>query len=453
MSSHVDRFFRFLCILLFGYMVMGKGFAYIGIPPLYVGEITMIYGVFALATVADWSRMLRTAWLWPLIALMLWGTLRTVPFIGTYGTDALHDAAVFIWGTFAIVIASLMAADPSRIRYFESKFRIFAKWMLILGPIAYATTIFADVYLPMAPWGDVPYVLVKGGDLIVHLCGVFAFVVMLGGIQIWFVIPLMIVNLILYFTGRASMVTFASCTALATILRPRSLLPWRLFPMLIVGVTLMWLFNVQIQTTIREPGRVVSADQIIENVGAIFSDTNDERLDGSREWRLRWWDTILDYTIHGDYFWKGKGFGINLADDDGFQVEADHSLRNPHNGHLTMLARGGVPMLVLWGICQLTLGYGLASSAWSAKKRGEEHWFGMLAFLLVYWIAYLINASFDVFLEGPVGGIWFWCVYGVGIGAVWIYQNCPEALEDEPAVEMESARPSRIARALEICAS
>jgi len=25
------------------------------------------------------------------------------------------------------------------------------------------------------------------------------------------------------------------------------------------------------------------------------------------------------YTIHGRYFWTGKGFGVNLADDDGFR--------------------------------------------------------------------------------------------------------------------------------------
>ena len=28
----------------------------------------------------------------------------------------------------------------------------------------------------------------------------------------------------------------------------------------------------------------------------------------------------FDYTVFGDYFWTGKGFGINLADDDGFQT-------------------------------------------------------------------------------------------------------------------------------------
>jgi hypothetical protein len=453
MKTHADRFFFCLCILLLGYMAMGKGFAYLGVPPLYIGELTMVYGVFTLATTENWSRVLRTLWLWPLLAFMFWGALRTIPFIPIYGADALHDAAVFLWGTFAIVIASLMAADPRRMLYVEDKFRIFAKLMLILGPFVFAFTIFANPYLPNAPWGDVPFILVKGGDLIVHLAGVFAFVVLLGGIPIWYVVICTILNLILCFTGRAAMVTFCSCAGLATALRPRSSLPWLLFPTLVIGLSFMWLLNIRIETDALEPGRYIAADQIVSNVASIFVDTNEDTLDGSKQWRLRWWDSILDYTFHGQYFWKGKGFGVNLADDDGFQVEADHSLRNPHNGHLTMLARGGVPMLGLWILCQLTLGYGLITSAWSARQRGEKHWFNLLAFLFIYWMAFLINASFDVFIESPVGGIWFWCVYGVGIGAVWIYQNCPEAIRTARVTRVEHARPSRAARALGICAS
>jgi hypothetical protein len=27
----------------------------------------------------------------------------------------------------------------------------------------------------------------------------------------------------------------------------------------------------------------------------------------------------------------------------------------------------------------------------------------------------MVNATFDVYLEGPQGGIWFWCVFGFGI--------------------------------------
>jgi hypothetical protein len=34
----------------------------------------------------------------------------------------------------------------------------------------------------------------------------------------------------------------------------------------------------------------------------------------------------------------------------------------------------------------------------------------------------MINATFDVALEGPMQGIWFWCLIGFGIGSVMIYR-------------------------------
>jgi hypothetical protein len=43
-------------------------------------------------------------------------------------------------------------------------------------------------------------------------------------------------------------------------------------------------------------------------------------------------------------------------------------------------------------------------------------------------LALFVNASFDVYLEGPVGGIWFWSVFGVGIGAPLIYRRLVEEL-------------------------
>jgi len=454
--SHGDRYLRILAILLIGYALVGKGFAYLGVAPLYVGEMTMVYGLFALAFTPNWSRVFRTAWLWPLFALMLWGAARTIPYLATDGVDALHDAALWIWGLFAIVIASLIAAEPSRILWLEQKFRFFAKWMLIIAPFSFLITNFSENYLPHAFWADVPYVLVKGGDLIVHLTGVFAFAVLLGGLSTALLVPATIVNLILYFTGRASMVTFCTGTAIVTALRPRSSVPWGVFPALFLGVFVLWIFDIHIQISPHQPDRDVSADQIVDNVKSIFGDSKEETLSGSKAWRLAWWDSIIKYTIHGKYFWDGKGFGVNLADDDGFQVEADHSLRNPHNGHLTILARGGAPMLSLWALCQLTLGYGLISGAISARRRGDLHWFGWHMFLFVYCLAFLVNASFDVFLESPVGGIWYWTVYGVGIGSVWVYRNCPQTLhaaartaEAPPA----TGRSERIKGALTACAS
>jgi hypothetical protein len=43
----------------------------------------------------------------------------------------------------------------------------------------------------------------------------------------------------------------------------------------------------------------------------------------------------------------------------------------------------------------------------------------------------IINATFDVALEGPMQGIWFWCLVGFGIGSVMIYRYQTSFLSQE----------------------
>jgi hypothetical protein len=38
--------------------------------------------------------------------------------------------------------------------------------------------------------------------------------------------------------------------------------------------------------------------------------------------------------------------------------------------------------------------------------------------LLAYWTAAMVNSTFDVYLEGPQGAIWFWSVFGFGLAAL-----------------------------------
>ena len=62
--------------------------------------------------------------------------------------------------------------------------------------------------------------------------------------------------------------------------------------------------------------RSISAEQLVENVASVFGARDNQDLSGTKEWRLHWWDTIIDYTINGPYFWTGKGFGVDLGADD-----------------------------------------------------------------------------------------------------------------------------------------
>ena len=73
------------------------------------------------------------------------------------------------------------------------------------------------------------------------------------------------------------------------------------------------------------------------------------RLDATKEWRTDWWHDIANYTLHGDYFWGGKGYGINLADDDGYQV-GDETLHPATQRAHDDLARSGVVGIAAMGV-------------------------------------------------------------------------------------------------------
>ena len=162
-------------------------------------------------------------------------------------------------------------------------------------------------------------------------------------------------------------------------------------------------------------GRPATLQQMIDNLLSIFGSSSDGGLEGSKQFRLAWWGTIIDYTVFGKYFWTGKGFGVNLADADGFQSTADHSLRSPHNTDMTVLARMGVPGLILWLLLQGAFGIGLLRAMLAHRRAGDTQVAVLAALLFAYWVAMLVDTSFDPYLEGPQGGIWFWVIFGLGL--------------------------------------
>ena len=159
-------------------------------------------------------------------------------------------------------------------------------------------------------------------------------------------------------------------------------------------------------------------------------DQSGAQLTQTKEWRLRWWEIIQDHTLNGPYFWTGKGFGINLADSDGFQHPNSSDgppLRDPHSVHLTILARAGVPGLALWFAFLGAWSWLLLGTMRAAQLRGERRWADVLLFLFGYVLAIVVESSFDIGLAGPMMGIPFWCLIGLGIGAAMIYRARPVA--------------------------
>ena len=95
--------------------------------------------------------------------------------------------------------------------------------------------------------------------------------------------------------------------------------------------------------------------------------------------------------------------------------------------HMTLLARAGVPGVALWALLLASWFAMLTNAALTARRRGQTDWAGLFLFVGCYVMSVIINATFDVALEGPMQGIWFWCLIGFGIGSVMIYRCQPNS--------------------------
>ena len=75
----MDRYFIWLCLVLLGYALGGRGFAYWGVNPLFVGEVSLLIGLFILVRSNVMGRVLRIRAFIPLMMFMAWGAICTIP--------------------------------------------------------------------------------------------------------------------------------------------------------------------------------------------------------------------------------------------------------------------------------------------------------------------------------------------------------------------------------------
>ena len=107
-GSFHDRYFKVLLLALAGYAFTGKGFAYAGIPPIFPGEVLLLLGLVSLFFPAPSWAIFSKAPNVLLASLMIWTVIRTVPYIGQFGADALRDSIIVMYGIFAFIVANLV---------------------------------------------------------------------------------------------------------------------------------------------------------------------------------------------------------------------------------------------------------------------------------------------------------------------------------------------------------
>ena len=469
----VRIFLLTLGVLLAGYMYLGRGFAHVGIGPVYVGELVLALGLVATAVAAVRSRLqISRSWLAVLlIVFMVLGLIRTVPYISTYHIDALRDATLWGYGVFALMIFALLDRD-----WVLRLFRLYgyvAIAFLFWGPVAYylfthstvtvpGTFIFNSSLIPNAPGTDIPILFFKSQDMAVQTAGAIAFLIVgtppISRLRdfLWRFVAAVPASWMVYITGtvtRGGLVAVAACVGVLGVLSARTR-NW--IPMIAgaIFVAAMVAANVTVSVSLPAIGsgptptatpvtvpsgqtpsltpsptstpsptpvpswaatRDATTTQWWDNILSIFTNSGNSQLEGTKQFRLAWYEAIIHYTINGKYFWDGKVFGVNLAKDDQVQGPPDGSLREVPNSHLAVLARMGVPGFLLWILLQLGFALFLLRALLAHRRGGDKELAAVAAWVLAFWTAMMVNTTFDPYLEGPQGGIWFWVLFGLGL--------------------------------------
>src|SRR5579871_1957093 len=404
------------------YALLGKGFAYAGWSPFYVSELLLVLACVATVGTGRIAVLFRT----PLGVLMgiflAWQVVCMTPYLEIYGVDTLRDSAIWGYATFAWAAAALIVRLPGLLQIVVRAYRQFARLYLFLGPVAWLATLYWRDFLPRWPDTTVTVPLIKGGELCVHLAGIFALVLSgLGKLNSWWVF-LIIADAMLGMSARGGLVAFSMAAIFIVLIQPR--VRW-LVLIFASGLTLMvTMAAFDLRFVVPGASREFSLDQLSDSIVSVVGNSDRADLEGTKTWRLTWWGMIRDYTVDGPYFWTGKGYGVNLADSDGFQVGTrEEPLRSPHNSHMTFLARSGVPGLILWSALQLSWVALMLRSYVRARQLKLGFWSGLFGWFVAYWIAFMVSSGFDVFLEGPMAGIPFWTLFGLGWGSEILFRS------------------------------
>jgi len=399
------------------YALLGKGFAYAGWQPFYVSELLLLFSFIALCGTGRIGSLLRTPLGCIMACFLAWQLACMVPYLGTFGVDSLRDSAIWGYATFAWMSAALVLRLPSFLEVVVRKqYWRFAKVYVFFGAAAWLATLYLQEWLPHWPGTAVSIPLIKGGEYCVHMAGILAFVLsgLAGSSQLWAF--MILADAMLGMSVRGGLLAFLVASSCVLLLRARFDRLVLVLGSSLLVVVAMAAFDIRLGV----PGtaREFSLDQLSDNLTSVIGDSDRRDLEGTKNWRIAWWRTIREYTVNGAYFWTGKGYGVNLADSDGFQVGTrDEPLRSPHSSHMTFLARSGVPGLLLWITLQGSWAALMLVSYIRARQCRLAFWSSLFAWLLAYWVAFMVSASFDVFLEGPMAGIPFWTLFGLGWGS------------------------------------
>ena len=402
MPKYNRLYLHFYFGVLFFYLLFNKGVAY-----TFLAEIVLTTGLILIFL----QRRKFEFYInkkYSLIILLCFLTIFYI-LIGIFKynfINVIRDSFAIEYALFTIVIFFF---KDERDFFWEKLIKIY-QWAPLILLINFLFFYYVVLYLPpIEIFGGQPLFLYKNGDKSLHLLISTILMILFTDkySRSWLILNtvLILINLLilLAFTRSGSVAYLAgifcffffSKTSLITDGLRRVM---KFIPLLLIVVFVVF---AAIEIEGDAQGRTISLSQITDNFSSIVSSDIDGSLTDNKVWRLVWWAKLLNESFTLEHFFIGKGLGMSLAGND--LTSVDENLRSPHNFHLTIIARFGYIIFFIWLYWLWLLFKPLFTKKLSGKTLG----------LTCILLAYIINGSFDVFFEGPMGAFPFWTLVGL----------------------------------------
>jgi len=387
------------------YIYLGKGIAY-----GYFAEFLLLIGILLLIKQRRSVNLMKGSSAYILYFLLVINILYLVRGIVYFSfIDTVRDSFILNYIYFVFI---LLLFQESISELIQSVFKIYKYYPLVLFSL-YMISL-NDFIGGISIFGDVHLLFFKFGDIGVHLF--VAFILQLTNLN-RYKKPFDLINYLIIFILFSVASSYSRSGMLSFIIAffvfyyflndktvKNQLRNFVKFVPIVFVISLLFLSKFKVADNFQ--GRTVGVEQVALNFTSIFSTSEEGGLNDNKIWRLLWWGQIIDYTFNGPFFIAGKGLGISLADDDQIlTTDLEGDLRSPHNFSLSVLARYGVFIFFIWlywNIIQL--------------KRIKTLNISKLQLVIIcIQIAFLFNANFDVFLEGPMGAFPFWVFVGIDL--------------------------------------
>lgn len=397
--------------LIVGYLCMTRSFAYIGVPPLFIGEIVL--GGFVLlkprVALGTWATSLLrasplNALALALLVFMLYGVCQVGRGV-LDGSSLLYTMKFFVFNYYSIYLMFGIWIGLQCPEFFPKLIHVIAWasglysliWLLVLR--------YVEVYLPGS---EVPLFGVPSAGAVAIL-GLLCFERDLRAV--W---PVLALNIMVTLALQAR----ATWLGVAVGMFVWGLLTGRLGRVVAVGVAglavigMIELSGVQLGVG----GRPISMGEILGRVIAPIDLELAKELTphatkhaSTAAWRELWWEQIWR-SVHSapmlEAFGHGYGFDLfGLAPESVRTGQEEFDVRTPHSVFYYALGYTGWVGVVLFAVFQLTI----LRVLWEAFRRGGQ------PAGVVFWAMSMAMACFEAGFETPYKAIPFYLLVGMGM--------------------------------------